>query len=106
MVECGNQALRKVSSDAWLSQGPCSELLWPGVPQGADSGLGAGGTWLEARNRVVCVSINVQRAVHQSTPVTGRGESFFGPSLQLVGRSVSSEGALQNPGHHLAELPA
>lgn len=93
-----------------LGTAKAPEVSWCGlegqVPLGADIGVGAEGAWLEAQNRVVCFSISVQRAVHQSTPVTGRGESLFEASLQLVGRSVSSEGALRNPQHHLAELPA
>lgn len=74
MVECGSQALRKVSSDAGHSQGPCSELVWPGGLSA--SRVGAEGMWLEAQNRVVCFSITASRAVHPSTPVIGRGESF------------------------------
>lgn len=103
MVECGSQALRKVSSDAGHSQGPCSELVWPGGLSA--SRVGAEGMWLEAQNRVVCFShcIESSSSIH---PCDRKRRVLLGASLQLVGRSDSTKGALQNPQHHLAELPA
>lgn len=89
------------------AKGPA--VSWHGlegqVPQGADSGVGAEGVWLEGQNSCVFLHQCAQSSssIH---PVAGRGESLFGASLQLVGHSVSSEGALRNPQHHLAELPA